>query len=143
MHNHDFPHEMLSRIFVLSLETITLPHDHAVSRALVLATLTSVCHRWQSISISSPRLWSFVAFRPKSLASVRGWLTALELWFKRSAAVPFNLYVDSRLPHVSPSTYKIDRETILSIFRVSNAWKQGLLMEDNAVFSGLERPLRL
>lgn len=97
------PDELLSPIFVMAVHGANAwPRDRAgVSRARALATISSTCHLWRSISLITPQLWCSIAFRPKSSWAAPSLILNLRLWLERSGTVPLNLYLDFRTHCIS------------------------------------------
>lgn len=125
------PKEMLGDVFVF----------HVMSDWKAPLIDSSVCRRWRSAALSTPRLWSYLRLPDPSLPKE---LTSM--WIKRAGNVPLHIHINYQ--DVTPTILELYRDVYCMKFKPWPTYLQGLsfsrleklmLDHDDASLEHLER----
>ena len=93
------PHEMLSKIFILSIpahdnfQKVWRYRTNEFKRAIMLPM--NVCRYWRNIALSTPGLWSSICLRLLE-STVDADVNLTQTWLSRSGQLPISIQIDGR-----------------------------------------------
>jgi len=90
---HKLPFELISQIFLycVPVGNEELAHDNFKNQPLGFI-LSAVCNDWQSVALSTPRLWTYVQIRLRTLG-IRSQFHITELCLHLSRSLPLSLHL--------------------------------------------------